>query len=137
MITQLAHIGIAVRDIESSVQLFAKIFQPQTIHRENVPKQKVEVASFLVGSVRIELIAPTSPDSPIARFLERRGEGIHHLAFETDNITADLERLEHEGVALINSAPTIGAHEMQIAFLHPRSTGGVLLELCQHLSHSN
>lgn len=136
MIRQLSHIGIAVADLESSIRLFERIFRPGSIHREVVPDQKVDVASFLVGSIRIELLAALTPDSPIARFIEHRGEGIHHLAFESDDITADLQRLEQEGIELINHVPTTGAHGMQIAFLHPKSTGGVLIELCQLLTLS-
>ncbi len=132
MIQQLSHIGIAVADLDKSIALYQSIFQPTTIHREVVPEQKVEVASFLVGNVRIELVAATSPDSPIARFIENRGEGIHHLAFESDDVGAELDRLAQHGIQLINTSPTQGAHDMLIAFLHPKSTGGVLLELCQH-----
>ncbi|GIV50053.1 MAG: methylmalonyl-CoA epimerase [Candidatus Kapaibacterium sp.] len=131
MIGQLSHIGIAVRDLDASIALFEKIFQPAAIHREVVPEQKVEVASFMVGNARLELIAPTAPDSPIARFLEQRGQGIHHLAFETDDLTTELGRIAQEGIQLINRTPSAGAHEMLIAFLHPKSTGGVLIELCQ------
>lgn len=136
MIRQLSHIGIAVADLESSIRLFQRIFRPATIHREVVPEQKVEVASFLVGSIRIELLAALTPESPIARFIERRGEGIHHLAFESDDIRTDLQRLEQEGIELIDRVPTLGAHGMHIAFLHPKSTGGVLMELCQRLEAS-
>lgn len=132
MIRQLSHIGIAVRDLEASIALFEKIFQPSAIHREEVSEQKVEVASFIVGNVRLELVAPTAPDSPIARFLEQRGQGIHHLAFETDDIVAELGRIAGEGIQLINRTPGAGAHDMLIAFLHPKSTAGVLIELCQH-----
>ncbi|GIV54527.1 MAG: methylmalonyl-CoA epimerase [Candidatus Kapaibacterium sp.] len=132
MIQRLSHIGIAVADLEKSLALYQQIFQPAAIHREVVPEQRVEVASFVVGGVRIELVAPTSPDSPIARFLEQRGDGIHHLAFESDDVAAELDRLAQQGIQLINATPTRGAHDMLIAFLHPKSTGGVLLELCQH-----
>ncbi|MCX7929575.1 MAG: methylmalonyl-CoA epimerase [Chlorobi bacterium] len=133
MIRQLAHIGIAVSDIEKSVDLYRRIFQPDEIHREVVPEQKVEVASFVIGNVRIELVAPMSDDSPIARFLQQRGEGIHHLAFESNEISADLVRLKESGIVLLNEHPTQGAHNMAIAFLHPKTTGGVLIELCQRI----
>jgi methylmalonyl-CoA/ethylmalonyl-CoA epimerase len=131
MIQKLSHIGIAVADLESSIALYASIFQPSAIHREHVPEQKVEIASFVVGDVRIELVAATDPDSPIARFIQQRGQGIHHLAFESDDIAGDLARLAADGIQLVNSQPTLGAHDMLIAFLHPKSTGGVLMELCQ------
>lgn len=132
MIKELNHIGIAVRDLDASVELYKKIFQVENIHREVVEDQKVSIASFKVGNVIIELTAPTSPDSPIAKFLEKRGEGIHHMAFESSDVAGDLNRLREENIQLINEKPQPGAHDMQIAFLHPKSTGGVLLELCQH-----
>ncbi|HYF04480.1 MAG TPA: methylmalonyl-CoA epimerase [Patescibacteria group bacterium] len=131
MIKSLNHIGIAVRDLEASVELFKKIFQTQNIHREVVEEQKVSIASFKVGDVILELTAPTSPESPIAKFIEKRGEGIHHLAFKSDNVATDLERLKGENIQLINEKPQPGAHDMLIAFMHPKSTGGVLMELCQ------
>lgn len=132
MISSLNHIGIAVRDLETSKALYQKIFGVDKFHTEIVAEQMVQVASFKVGDVLIELTAPTSPDSPIAKFLEKRGEGIHHLAFASDDINSDLTRLNETGIQLINPEPKEGAHEMMIAFLHPKSTGGVLMELCQH-----
>ncbi len=132
MISSLNHIGIAVRDLETSKALYQKIFGIAEFHTETVAEQMVQVASFKVGAVLIELTAPTSPDSPIAKFLEKRGEGIHHLAFASDDINNDLSRLHETGIQLINQEPKEGAHEMMIAFLHPKSTGGVLMELCQH-----
>lgn len=131
MIRQLSHIGIAVADLDASIALYERIFRPSAIHRETVPEQKVEIASFYVGSVRIELVAATSPDSPIARFIAKRGEGIHHVAFESDDIAADLDQLDNAGIQLIDRVPTNGAHDMLIAFIHPKATGGVLMELCQ------
>jgi methylmalonyl-CoA/ethylmalonyl-CoA epimerase len=131
MIESLNHIGIAVRDLDASVELFKKIFQTQNVHREVVEDQKVSIASFKVGDVILELTAPTSPESPIAKFIEKRGEGIHHLAFKSDNVATDLERLKDENIQLINEKPQPGAHDMLIAFMHPKSTGGVLMELCQ------
>ena len=132
MISSLNHIGIAVRDLEVSKALYQKIFGVEDFHVETVVEQMVEVASFKVGDILIELTAPTSPESPITKFLEKRGEGIHHLAFATDGINEELLRLNKTGIQLINSEPREGAHEMLIAFLHPKSTGGVLMELCQH-----
>jgi len=92
------------------------------------------VASFTLGGILIELTAPTHEDSPIGKFLEKKGEGIHHIAFAADDVNAELGRLEGEGVAVINRTAQRGAHDMLIAFLHPKSTGGVLMELCQHQS---
>lgn len=132
MIKQLNHIGIAVKNLEDSIAIFQKLFGNDNIHREIVPEQKVEIASFKVGDVIIELTSPTDQNSPIAGFLEKRGEGIHHLAFETDDIQSDLNKLAQKSVKLINETPQLGAHDMLIAFLHPKSTNGVLIEICQH-----
>ncbi|MFN8359368.1 MAG: methylmalonyl-CoA epimerase [Candidatus Kapaibacterium sp.] len=131
MITAINHIGIAVRDLDSSKALYQKIFNVQHFHEEVVSEQMVAVASFKVGDVLLELTAPTSPDSPIAKFLEKRGEGIHHIAFAAESVSDELTRLNNEGISLINNEPRNGAHDMLIAFLHPKSTGGVLMELCQ------
>ncbi len=130
MITQIDHIGIAVADIEASMQMYSKIFGVESFHREQVPTQGVDVASFELNGVRIELTAALSETSPIATFIAKRGEGIHHVAFRTDAIQADLDRLSADGVRLVHTEPQVGAHEMLIAFMHPSSTGGVLMELC-------
>ena len=132
MLTSINHIGIAVKDLEASIELYRKIFQFEDIHRETVEEQGVSVGSFKVGDVLIELTQPTRPDSPVGKFIEKKGEGIHHIGFNTDNIEADLQRLKSEGVQLINETPRPGAHDMLIAFMHPKSTGGVLTEICQH-----
>ncbi len=131
MITSINHIGIAVRDLETSKALYQKIFNVEHFHEEVVEEQMVAVASFTVGDVLLELTAPTSPESTIAKFLEKRGEGIHHIAFAADSVSDELARLNNEGISLINNEPRNGAHDMLIAFLHPKSTGGVLMELCQ------
>lgn len=131
MITGINHIGIAVRDLEASMELFGKIFAVPSFHRETVADQKVEVASFSVGEVLIELTAPTAPDSPIAVFLDKRGEGIHHIAFGSDDVNSELQRMSAEGIRLVDAEAKPGAHDMLIAFLHPKSTNGVLMELCQ------
>jgi len=130
MISAVDHIGIAVRDLEASMELYRRIFAVTDFHREQVQDQGVDIASFLVGDVRIELTAPLHDRSPIAIFLDKRGEGIHHIAFRTDTIDDDLTRLNADGIRLINTTPQAGAHDMLIAFLHPKSTGGVLMELC-------
>jgi methylmalonyl-CoA/ethylmalonyl-CoA epimerase len=137
MISGVNHLGIAVHDLDASAAVFKKIFQVEHFHREVVESQKVAIASFKVGDVLIELTAPTSEDSPIAKFLEKRGEGIHHVAFTTDAVNEDLERLSGDGIRLINEVPQVGAHDMLIAFLHPKSTNGVLMELCEPQSLSN
>ncbi len=131
MIKSLNHIGIAVKNLEDSLALYTKIFQPNEIHRESVEEQKVNIASFKVGNVLIELTEAMDETSPIFKFIEKRGEGIHHIAFESDGVQDDLNRLKSDGISLINESPKEGAHDMLIAFLHPKSTGGVLMELCQ------
>lgn len=132
MIKSINHIGIAVKNLEESIELYKKIFQFRDLHRETVAEQKVNIASFSVGSVKLELTEATDSDSPIAKFIEKRGEGIHHIAFESDDVNNELNRLSSEGIKLINDSAQLGAHEMLIAFLHPKSTGGVLTELCQN-----
>lgn len=134
MLKSINHIGIAVKDIEKSKDLFKRIFGVENFHTEKVDTQKVEVASFSIGGVLIELTAPTDDSSPIAKFIEKKGEGIHHIAFETDDINNELERLKEEEIQLINEIAQPGAYDMQIAFLHPKSTNGVLMEICQSLS---
>jgi methylmalonyl-CoA/ethylmalonyl-CoA epimerase len=131
MISGVNHLGIAVRDLTTSMELFRKIFRVESFHRETVADQKVDVASFKVGDVLIELTAPTDADSPIAKFIEKRGEGIHHIAFTTEGVNDELQRLALGGVQLINTTAQKGAHDMMIAFLHPKSTNGVLMELCE------
>ena len=131
MINAIDHIGIAVADLEQSLETYRTLFPGIDIHRESVAEQKVDVASFKVGEVRIELTAASAPDSPIAKFIEKRGEGVHHIAFAADNVNQELQRLEDAGVKLINGHAVPGAHDKLIAFLHPLSTGRVLMELCQ------
>jgi methylmalonyl-CoA/ethylmalonyl-CoA epimerase len=131
MISGVNHLGIAVRDLEQSMALFQKIFRVESFHREIVEDQKVSIASFSVGGVLVELTAPTSDDSPIAKFLEKRGEGIHHIAFTTDDVDTELTRLDGEGIQLIDKQARLGAHNMLIGFMHPKSTNGVLMELCK------
>jgi methylmalonyl-CoA/ethylmalonyl-CoA epimerase len=131
MLKSINHIGIAVKDLDKSVELFRKIFQFSDLHTETVESQKVNVASFKVGDVRLELTSPTSEDSPIAKFIAKKGEGIHHIAFESENANSELLRLGESGISLINETAQPGAHEMLIGFLHPKSTNGVLMEICQ------
>lgn len=132
MLKSINHIGIAVNDIENSIGIFRNIFGFGDIHRETVEDQKVTVASFKVGDVLVELTAPTDESSPIAKFIEKKGEGIHHIAFESDDVDSELNRLKNTGVQLINETAKPGAHDMLIAFLHPKSTNSVLMEICQN-----
>jgi methylmalonyl-CoA/ethylmalonyl-CoA epimerase len=131
MITKIDHLGIAVHSLDETVSYYEKALGLKCEHREEVPSQKVRTAFFTVGQTHIELLEPTSPDSPIAKFLEKNPKGgIHHVAFGTDDITGQLATAKGAGVALINETPVEGAHEMQVAFLHPKSTYGVLTEFC-------
>lgn len=124
------HIGIAVRSIEETAKFYSKLgLKVESI--EVVESQKVRVAFIPVGDVRIELLEPTSDQSTINKFIERKGEGIHHIALSTDNLADRLKELEEKGILLIDSTPRKGAHNADIAFLHPKSTHGVLLELCE------
>lgn len=131
MLKSINHIGIAVKDLEKSIEIFRRIFNFDSIHREVVESQKVSVGSFKVGDVLIELTAPTDESSPIAKFIEKKGEGIHHIAFRSDDVNSELARLSNEGINLINETAQFGAHNMLIAFLHPKSTNSVLMEICQ------
>ncbi len=131
MFTNISHIGIAVKNLTESVDNFKKLFNQDDVQFETVEDQKVKVAFLDVSGVHIELLEPTSSDSPISKFLEKRGEGIHHLSFEVDDIEKELSRLKQEGVRLIDEKPKVGAGGKLIAFIHPKSTNGVLIELSQ------
>jgi methylmalonyl-CoA epimerase len=127
--TRLDHIGIAVKSLEA-----AKIYEALGLtvgHTETVETQKVRTAFLSVGDSNLELLEPTSPDSPIAKFIEKRGEGIHHICLRVDDIEAHLARLKAEGYRLINEAPVPGAHGCRVAFLHPAAGNGVLIELSE------
>ena len=128
---RLDHIGIAVRDIETALTTYCKIGIEKG-ERETVSDQDVEVQVLLAGEARIELIQPTGDDSPVARFLEKRGEGLHHIAFEVNDLRDTLERLKSEGIRLIDEIPRVGVGGSLIAFVNPRSAAGVLIELVQY-----
>jgi methylmalonyl-CoA/ethylmalonyl-CoA epimerase len=130
-IKKLSHIGIAVTNLEESVRIFSKLLQIDKVETEQVNDQKVRVAFFRVGDSSIELTEATDPGSPIAQFIERRGEGIHHLSFEVDDIEAELARLKAAGFDLVDEKPRKGAGGYRIAFLHPKSTNGVLIEISE------
>lgn len=130
MYKKVSHIGVAVKDLEKAREVF-RTLGLEVEGEEVVEDQKVKVAFIPVGETRIELLEATSPDSPVAKFIEKRGEGVHHLALGVDNVEAMLEELKARGVRLVDEKPRKGAHNTLIAFLHPKSTGGLLLELCQ------
>jgi methylmalonyl-CoA/ethylmalonyl-CoA epimerase len=130
MITAIDHLGIAVRSLDEAVPLYEQALGLKCLGREEVPAQKVRTAFFDAGGVHLELLEPTAPDSPVGKFLADRGEGIHHLAFRTDDIEGQLRQAAAAGVRLIHEKPFAGAAGKQVAFLHPKSTRGVLTELC-------
>lgn len=128
---KIEHIGIAVKNLEQSIPLFEKLLNTPCYKTEVVESEGVSTAFFASGPNKIELLAAQNPESPIANFIEKRGEGIHHIAFDVTDIYAEIERLKNEGFELINQEPKPGADNKLIAFLHPKSTQGVLIELCQ------
>ena len=128
---KINHIGIAVRDLQSALPLYTEVLGLSLEGVETVESEGVKVAFLRIGETRIELLEPLGTDSPIASFLEKRGEGIHHIALEVDGIEERLSLLSEKGVRLIHENPKQGAHGTRIAFLHPKATGGVLYELCE------
>lgn len=130
-ISHIEHLGIAVKSIEEQLPYYEGVLGLKCYNIEVVEDQKVKTAFFKVGQTKIELLEPTSPDSTIAKFIEKRGEGIHHIAFSTDGVANALKEMEDKGVQLIDKAPRGGAEGLNIAFLHPKSTHGVLTELCE------
>jgi methylmalonyl-CoA/ethylmalonyl-CoA epimerase len=128
---KIHHIGIAVESLRSAVPVFEKLLGRAPDSQEVIADQKVRLAVFELGGPRVELLEATSPDSPIARFIEKRGQGIHHLTLTVPNLAEALRRLEGEGVRLIDRQPRLGAGKERIAFLHPSSTAGVLIELVE------
>jgi len=135
MTSKINHIGIAVHSIDASMPFYRDTLGMEFEGTEVVEEQRVKVAFLAVGESRIELLEPTSPDSPVAKFLEKNGEGTHHLAYEVSDIEAVLADLKAKGVRLVDETPRSGAHGTRIAFLHPKATGGVLTELCEPGSH--
>jgi methylmalonyl-CoA/ethylmalonyl-CoA epimerase len=134
MIQRIDHLGIAVRSLDETVPYYEDALGLHCEHREEVPSQKVRTAFFHCGEVHLELLEPTADDSPIAKFLEKNGEGIHHIAFATDDIDGQLKQASGAGVRLIHEVPFEGAANKLVAFLHPKSTHGVLTEFCAPLA---
>lgn len=130
-ISHIEHLGIAVKSITESLPYYEQVLGLKCYNIEEVADQKVKTAFFKVGQTKIELLEPTSEESTIAKFIENRGEGIHHIAFAVPDVAEALAEVEPKGVRLIDKAPRGGAEGLKIAFLHPKSTGGVLTELCQ------
>lgn len=134
---KIEHLGIAVTDLDASIALFETLLGTACYKIERVESELVNTAFFMVGESKIELLQATNPESAIGKFLEKRGQGIHHIAFEVDDIDTELERLKSEGFELIHATPKDGADNKRIAFLHPKATNGVLIELCQEKMGSN
>jgi methylmalonyl-CoA/ethylmalonyl-CoA epimerase len=129
--SHIEHIGIAVENLNDAISFYERIFGLKCYNIEEVPSQKVRTAFFMVGQTKIELLESTDPEGPIGKFIEKRGEGIHHIAFAVMGIEEQLKFAESAGIRLIDSVPREGAEGLQIAFLHPKSTFGVLTELCE------
>ena len=130
---RLDHIGIAVQDLAASINLFEKLLQTECYKTELVASEQVNTAFFQQGDTKIELLESTDKNGQINRFIEKRGEGIHHIAFEVADIVVEMERLQKEGFRLMNETPKLGAENKWVCFLHPKETNGVLVELCQQI----
>ncbi|KAB8152066.1 methylmalonyl-CoA epimerase [Kordia sp. TARA_039_SRF] len=128
---KIEHIGIAVKDIDASNQLFAKLFNKEHYKMEEVESEGVKTSFFQLGESKIELLEATRDDSPIAKFIAKKGEGVHHIAFDVTDINAEVARLKEEGFVVLNETPKKGADNKWVVFLHPKSTNGTLIELCQ------
>jgi len=133
---KIEHIGIAVKDLKASEEIFSKLFNKKPYKRESVDSEGVTTSFFKSGPNKIELVEASRDNSPIAKYLEKNREGIHHIAFEVEDINAEMERLEAEGFILLNDQAKKGADNKLICFLHPKSTNGVLIELCQEIKES-
>ena len=131
MLKKINHIGVAVKNLEETKAFYRDILGLKLEREEELPDQKLKVAMFSIGEVHIELLEATSPESTIAKFIEKKGPGLHHVAFETDGIIDEIKHLEEDGVQMIDKMPRNGVHNTKIAFLHPKSTFSVLTELCQ------
>ena len=130
---RIEHIGIAVKSFTQSVPLFEKLLNTACYKTEIVDSEKVNTAFFQTGENKIELLESMDPDGVISKFIEKKGEGIHHIAFETEDIESEMQRLRNEGYILLNDTPKKGADNKLVCFLHPKSTNGILIELCQEI----
>ena len=133
LMRKIEHIGIAVKSLESSNLLFEKLFGQPPYKQEEVVSEGVKTSFFMNGPNKIELLEATNPDSPIAKFIDKKGEGIHHIAFDVNDIEEEIKRLKSEGFIVLNEVPKKGADNKLVAFLHPKGTNGVLIELCQEI----
>ena len=133
MIKRIAHIGVAVKDIGLSKELFSRLFDYSSVKSENVPQQKATIAFYPIGESSVELIESTDPSSSLRKFVDKRGEGIHHICLEVDNLKEEIVRLKKLGFQFVNDGPSDGGDGYKIAFLHPNSTNGVLIELSEKI----
>ncbi|MNS42951.1 Glyoxalase/Bleomycin resistance protein/Dioxygenase superfamily protein [compost metagenome] len=133
MFKNVEHIGIAVKDLNASISLFEQLLNVKSYKTEAVESEKVSTAFFQTGETKIELVASSSPDGTIAKYIEKKGEGIHHIAFEVENIESEMARLKESGFVLLSEQPKKGADNKLVCFLHPKSTNSVLIELCQEI----
>ena len=131
-LSYIEHIGIAVNNLNEAIKFYEEVFGLKCYAVEEVEDQKVKTAFFQIGQTKIELLESTDPDGPIGKFIEKRGEGIHHIAFATDKLESSLKELKEKGIKLIDESPRKGAESLNIAFIHPKATFGVLTELCDH-----
>ncbi|TYB32215.1 MAG: methylmalonyl-CoA epimerase [Candidatus Mcinerneyibacterium aminivorans] len=132
MIEKIDHIGIAVKSLEKHLPFYTKILGLELIGKEEIEDQKVKVAMIKVGNVKIELLEPTVDDSPIAKFIDKRGEGMHHIAYHSNDIKKEIKNLKENDIRMIDKKPREGAHGTKIAFVHPKSSGKVLTEICEN-----
>jgi len=130
---KIEHIGIAVKDLEQSGSLYERLLGKASYKKETVESEGVDAAFFLIGNNKIELLSARNEESPIAKFIAKRGEGIHHIAFDVDDILSEMERLKAEGFTLLNEVPKPGADNKMVCFVHPKNANGVLIELCQEI----
>ncbi len=130
---KIEHLGIAVKELAKSIPLFEQLLNTPCYKTEEVASEGVNTAFFQLGDSQVELLEATKPDSPIAKFIDKKGEGIHHIAFDVENIEAEMKRLQALGFELLNETPKRGADNKLVCFLHPKSTNGVLIELCQEI----
>ena len=137
MFTNAEHIGIAVKNLKESEELYSKLFNILPYKRETVASEFVNTSFFKINQTKIELLEATDPDSAIAKFIDKKGEGFHHIAFEVDDIVAEMARLKNEGFTLLSEVPKRGADNKLVCFLHPKSTNGILIELCQEIKDGN
>lgn len=130
---KIEHIGIAVKDLKNSNELFAKLFGKENYKEEIIEGEGVKTSFFMIGNAKIELLEATRPDSPISKYLDKKPEGLHHIAFDVEDIYLEIERLKKEGFEILNELPKMGADNKLVVFLHPKTTNGVLVEICQEI----